>query len=63
MAACLGWLIARAGLPPLLQSCVSMLYYVLYAEVFFSCSQTVLPQGVQSGGYFFYHTRLFPHVC
>ncbi len=48
-----GWLIARAGLPPLLQSCVSVLYYVLYAEVFFSYSQTVLPKEYGLGVIFF----------
>ncbi len=40
-----GWLIARAGLLPLLQSRVSMVYYVLFvAEVFFLFSHCT-PQG------------------
>ncbi len=39
-----GWLLAGAGLPPLLQSRVSMVYYVLLLLRCFSCSHTVLPK-------------------
>ncbi len=41
-----GWLLAGAGLPPLLQSCVSMVYWLcaFVAEVFFLFSHCT-PQG------------------
>ncbi len=48
-----GWLIARAGLLPLLQSRVSMVYYVLLLLRCFSCSHTVLPKEHSLGVIFF----------
>ncbi len=48
-----GWLIARAGLLPLLQSRVSMVYYVLLLLRCFSCSYTVLPKEHSLGVIFF----------
>ncbi len=39
-----GWLLAGARLLPLLQSRVSMVYYVLLLLMCFSCSHTVLPK-------------------
>ncbi len=48
-----GWLIARAGLLPLLQSHVSMVYYVLLLLRCFSCSHTVLPKEHSLGVIFF----------
>ncbi len=48
-----GWLLARAGLLPLLQSCVSMVYYVLLLLRCFSCSHTVLPKEHSLGVIFF----------
>ncbi len=46
-------LIARAGLLPLLQSRVSMVYYVLLLLRCFSCSHTVLPKEHSLGVIFF----------
>ncbi len=48
-----GWLLARAGLLPLLQSRVSMVYYVLLLLRCFSCSHTVLPKEHSLGVIFF----------
>ncbi len=48
-----GWLLARAGLLPLLQSRVSMVYYVLLLLRCFSCSNTVLPKEHSLGVIFF----------
>ncbi len=42
-----------AGLPPLLQSRVSMVYYVLLLLRCFSCSHTVLPKEHSLGVIFF----------
>ncbi len=49
-----GWLIARAGLLPLLQSRVSMVYCVLLLLRCFSCSHTVLPKEHSLGVIFFF---------
>ncbi len=53
-----GWLLAGAGLPPLLQSRVSMVYYVLLLLRCFSCSHTVLPKEHSLGVIFFLLTFL-----
>ncbi len=55
-----GWMLARAGLLPLLQSRVSMVYYVLLLLRCFSCSHTVLPKEHSLGVIFF--PRYIPHV-
>ncbi len=55
-----GWLLAGAGLLPLLQSRVSMVYYVLLLLRCFSCSHTVLPKEHSLGVIFF--SPHFPHV-
>ncbi len=52
-----GWLLAGAGLLPLLQSRVSMLYVLLLLLRCFSCSHTVLPKEHSLGVIFF-----SPHV-
>ncbi len=48
-----GWMLAGAGLLPLLQSRVSMVYYVLLLLRCFSCSHTVLPKEHSLGVIFF----------
>ncbi len=48
-----GWLFAGAGLLPLLQSRVSMVYNVFLLLRFFSCSHTVLPKEHSLGVIFF----------
>ncbi len=53
-----GWLLAGAGLLPLLQSRVSMVYYVLLLLRCFSCSHTVLPKEHSLGVIFFLLTFL-----
>ncbi len=53
-----GWLLAGAGLLPLLQSRVSMVYYVLLLLRCFSCSHTVLPKEHSLGVIFFLVTFL-----
>ncbi len=55
-----GWLLAGAGLLPLLQSRVSMVYYVLLLLRCFSCSHTVLPKEHSLGVIFF--SPPLPHV-
>ncbi len=54
------WLLAGAGLLPLLQSRVSMVYYVLLLLRCFSCSHTVLPKEHSLGVIFF--SPHLPHV-
>ncbi len=53
-----GWLLAGAGLLPLLQSRVFMVYYVLLLLRCFSCSHTVLPKEHSLGVIFFLLTFL-----
>ncbi len=55
-----GWLFAGAGLLPLLQSRVSMVYNVFLLLRFFSCSHTVLPKEHSLGVIFF--SPHLPHV-
>ncbi len=53
-----GWLLAGAGLLPLLQSRVSMVYVLLLLLRCFSCSHTVLPKEHSLGVIFFLLTFL-----
>ncbi len=53
-----GWLLAGAGLLPLLQSRVSMVYMLLLLLRCFSCSHTVLPKEHSLGVIFFLLTFL-----
>ncbi len=53
-----GWLLAGAGLLPLLQSRVSMVYVLLLLLRCFSCSHTVLPKEHSLGVIFFLLTLL-----